>query len=401
VKGPATDFGLGSSSAGMPRPSILIVDDDRANRMLLRACLGATSEIYEVSGGAEALELLGRVAIDLVLLDVMMPDLGGLEVCRRIKQSQPDYLPVILLTSFGRQDDRNAGLQAGADDFLTKPFDRHELLLRVRTFVKLRQQDQRIREQLTALNAQEGVVRRQMQALQELDATKDELVALMVHDLRNPLTGITGFIGLVADENPDPGLRSEAEFALQASTRIRDTLDDLLCVRMLETGTLVLRREAVPAPSLVREAIASLRGAALSRRVKISEQIEGDNLWLHADAKLVRRAIENLLSNALKYSPEGASVRAAVRRAGGDVEIEVADRGEGVPESLRHGVFQKFASVEAARGEARRGVGLGLYMVSLVAAAHGGRATVRHRKRGGAAFGLYLPGRSASLEVGA
>jgi len=333
----------------------------------------------------------------------MMPDISGLELCRRIKQQRNDYLPVILLTALGRQDDRNAGLQAGADDFLTKPFDRHELLLRLRTFVRLRQQDQRIREQLAALSAQEQLIRAQMAELRQLDAMKDELVSMLVHDLRNPLTGIAWFLDVLMEENQDERVRTEAETAIEASGRIRELLDDLLCVRMLESGTLALRREIVPAASLVNDAITSVRGAALARGMEILAPAAGDYLLLDADAKLVRRAIENLLSNAVKFAPEGTEVRASIRRSGTEVQIEVADRGAGIPAAFKQKVFQKFASVEAARGEARRGVGLGLYLVGLVAAAHGGRATVRDRTHGGSAFGLYLPGSSepaSSAEAG-
>jgi two-component system, sensor histidine kinase and response regulator len=374
-----------------PRAGVLVVDDEAANRRLLRACLQSTYNVYDVEGASAALELLGRTPIDLVLLDVMMPGMGGLELCREIKRTQPEYLPVILVTGLGRQQDRNAGLQAGADDFVTKPFDRHELLLRVRTFVRLRAQDQRIHRQLKALSAQEQLIRRQVKDLEELSAMKDDLVSLMVHDLRNPLTGIAGFLDLLAEGTADPDVRSEAMEALEASGRIRETLDDLLFVRLLETSTLTLHRELVLAESIVEDAISSVRGAARARGVEISQLAESHDLLLNADRKLVRRAIENLLGNALKYTPEGSIVRTAIRRAGTEVEIEVADRGCGVPEAFKQQVFQKFASVEAARGEARRGVGLGLYLVSLVATAHGGRTSVRDRNHGGAAFGLYLP----------
>lgn len=105
----------------------------------------------------------------------------------------------------------------------------------------------------------------------------------------------------------------------------------------------------------------------------------------------MRCAIENLFTNAVKYSSDGASVRASVRAVGSDVEIEVADRGSGIPDELKEHLFQRFGSLEVARGDARNGIGLGLYLVKLVANAHGGKAVVRDRKHGGAAFGLILP----------
>ena len=378
------------------RAAILVVDDEPANRRLLRACLGKIYDVYDVEGAAPALELLNHQSVDLCLLDVMMPEMGGFELCREIKRRQRQYLPVVLLTGLGSQEDRNAGLLAGADEFLTKPFNRHELLLRVRALIRLREQDQQIRRQLTALTAEQEHTRLQMTELAELAAMKDDLVSLMVHDLRNPLTGIVGFLDLLSEDTPDPETRRDAMAALEASGRVRETLDDLLCVRMLETSSLSLNRERVRAESVVEDAMGSLRGAARARRVEIHKRAESNDLMLDGDRKLVRRAVENLLSNALKYAPQGSVVSAAIRRAGSDVEIEVTDRGHGVPDAAKQQVFRKFASVEAARGEARRGVGLGLYLVSLVATAHGGSATVRDGKDGGAAFSLYLP-RAADL----
>jgi signal transduction histidine kinase len=374
----------------------LVVDDEPANRRLLRACLGKTYDVYDVEGAAPALDLLDRQAIDLCLLDVMMPGMSGFDLCREIKRRQRDYLPVVLLTGLGRQDDRNAGLLAGADEFLTKPFNRHELLLRVRALVRLREQDQQVRRQLTVLTAQEKHTRQKMKELEDLGAMKDDLVSLMVHDLRNPLTGIVGFLDLLSEDAPDPELRRDAMAALEASGRVRETLDDLLCVRMLETSSLTLNRERLRAESVVGDATTSLRGAARARHVEIRTRAESNDLMVDGDRKLVRRAVENLLSNALKYAPEGSVVSAAIRHAGSDVEIEVSDRGRGVPDAAKQQVFRKFASVEAARGEARRGVGLGLYLVSLVAMAHGGSAVVRDGKDGGAAFSLYIP-RAADL----
>lgn len=375
---------------------ILVVDDEAPNRKLLRACLEPSYCVRETADAGSALELLAQGGIDLVLLDVMMPGMGGHELCHRIKQDESQYLPVILLTALGRQHDRNAGLQAGADDFLSKPFDRHELLLRVRTFVRLRRQDQCIRGQLGVLRDQEELITRQIAELRALDSMKDDLVSMLVHDLRNPLTGITGFLDLLLQDVGDQETRDGALVALDASARIRETLDDLLAIRMLESGLLPLRVEVVHAKSLLHDAIGSLSGAARAQQIEIDERVDDGELLLQADAKLLRRAIENLLSNALKYSPSGSIVRAAVRHTGDGVEIEIADRGCGVPEDFKRTVFEKFATVEAARGEARRGVGLGLYLVSLVATAHGGRARVRDRRHGGAAFGLYLPGQGGS-----
>ena len=375
------------------RSTILIVDDQPANRALVRAYLEASYDLFDAADGPQALQILARTPIDLVLLDVMMPIMSGIEVCSIIKGRGGDgpYLPVILLTALGAQEDRNQGLGAGADDFLTKPVDRHELLLRVKTFIKLRQQDQRIRRQLGELEEKDQLIRHQLDELRGLDALKDDLVSMMVHDLKNPLSGIVGFLDVVQSNLRDRELGEDALMALQASERLREILDDILRVRMLESGAVRLHRELVAVDGLVRDAVTSLSGAAKARQVEIAFGLGNSGLNLAADRKLVLRAVENLLSNALKYSPSGAVVEAAVHQNGGEVAIEVADRGAGIPDDLKRRLFEKFGSLEVVRGQARRGIGLGLYLVRLVVTAHGGRAVVRDREGGGTTFALLFP----------
>jgi signal transduction histidine kinase len=374
------------------RSRLLIVDDNVSNRLLLRAHLENSYEVLEAADGPSALALVENTPVDLVLLDVMMPGMNGMEVCRRLKQGRVEYLPVLLLTALGERDDRLAGLESGADDFLTKPVDRQELILRVRTFLRLRDQDQRIRQQLKDLGERDETIQLQLDQLRAVDAMKDDLVSLLVHDLRNPLAGIMGFLGMLAEDVTDQDLRSQADMALEASSRLREILEDILSVRLLESGNIVLQREWVEARRLVSDAIGSVSGAARARQVEIAAVIDHTDIGIQADRKLVRRAIENLLSNAVKYSPSGSIVRVAVRPTAGEVQIEVADRGQGIPNNLKEQLFQKFGSVESARGEARRGVGLGLYLVKLVATAHGGRTLVRDRRGGGTAVGLLVPG---------
>jgi len=372
------------------RARILLVDDELTNRVLVRAYLESQYDVFEATDGHSALALIERMYFDLVLLDVMMPEMSGFEVCQRIKRGK-EYLPVILLTALDRQEERNAGLSAGADDFLSKPVDPQELTLRVGTFVRLRQQDQRIRRQLAELRERDEIIQKQVEDLRELDVIKDDLVSMMVHDLRNPLAGIVGFLGMVVSDIDDERVRSDADMALRASSRLREILDDMLHVRMLESGAVQLHRELIQAGVVVEDAIKSVWGAARARGVKVSAVVDEDHLYVDADAKLVRRAVENLLSNAVKYSPSGACVSTSVSQVGGDVRIEVADRGSGIPDAMKSQLFEKFGSIEAARGDTRRGFGLGLYLVKMVASAHGGSTSVRDRKSGGCAFGLFLP----------
>jgi two-component system sensor histidine kinase/response regulator len=359
------------------RPVILVVDDEQRNRALVQALLSRDHEVREAPDGPTALATIAEGGIDLVILDVMMPGMSGFDVCREIKKAAgDDLLPVLLVTALSDRTDRQTGLEAGADDFLSKPVDRHELTLRVRHYLRLRGQHQ--------------LLARQYEALQELAALKDDLVTLMVHDLRNPLTGICGLMQVLELDTDDPVRKADVQNAREGADKMRETLDDLLQVRLLEEGRLVIQRSNVVLAEVVRSATVSVEGAARMRGLEVDRRIPLD-LRVSADAKLLRRAIENLISNAIKFSPSTQVVEVSAVRSDGKVEIRVEDRGRGVPEDKRTQLFEKFGGISVQRGSDRRGYGLGLYLVRLVAEAHGGSVSVRDREGGGTSLILTLP----------
>jgi two-component system sensor histidine kinase/response regulator len=368
------------------RSCVLVVDDEERNRSLMRAMLKDVCRTVEAGSAAEALEILKRERVDLVLLDVMMPGGTGYDACWQIKDSQREsLLPVLLITALNDQEDRNAGLEAGADDFLTKPVDRRELILRVRAFLRLRAQDTLIRTQLKKLSA--------------LQSAKDELLSLMVHDLRSPLAGVIAHLSMLIDELPEGTWREDARAAMSGADLIRVSLEETLQIRLLEEGQLPVRRSMVQLADLVAGAVASLDPVARRKGIGLKTAVEGGgSAWL--DGKLVRRAIENLLGNAIKYTPEGKEISLILRNLPGAVEVEVCDRGPGIPSSLKTSMFEKFGSVEATKGDVRKGIGLGLYLVRLVAEGHFGTAQVLDRDGGGAVFRVRLATEVPSTSLG-
>jgi signal transduction histidine kinase len=358
------------------RSCVLVVDDEPRNRSLVRGFLSPHFDLLEAASGADALELLRETPVDLVLLDVMMPEQDGFETCKLIKAEPRDkFLPVILLTALGEQEDRNRGLEAGADDFLRKPVDRRELLLRVKNFLRLRDQ--------------ERIIRAQVDELRRLQSMKDDMVSLLVHDLRNPLAGLLCTLELALDTPASPQQEADLKTALGCGEVLRQALDETLQVRLLEEDAVVARRVPVDLAALIRTALGTLEPVARRRKVDLRWELEGE-AEAPLDGRLVQRSIENLLSNALKYTPKGSDVLVLVRTQGGAVVLEVADRGPGVPDELKGVLFERFGSLEAHRGSERRGVGLGLYLVKLVAQAHGGGVSVHDRPGGGAIFRLNL-----------
>lgn len=360
------------------RATILVVDDDPRGRQLAAGYLKASYSVVEAENGPAAIELSERSPVDLVLLDVMMPGMSGFEVCQKLKgRSDGTFLPVLLLTALGEQEHRNQGLEVGADDFLTKPVDRRELSLRVRAFLKIRQQ--------------EKLIRGQMAHLKRLTAFKDDLVSLLVHDIRNPLNAVLLnliLVGREAAKDGRPALCEPLRRTEEAARRISDRLGELLDVRLLEEGELKLQAEPVALESVLTEAVSSFDAAARSWGVTLEVSAENGAVAL-ADVKLLQRAVENLLANAIRYSPRGQAVSVRALALEGGAEIAVADRGPGVPDSFKRKIFDRFGSVEGR--EERQGHGLGLYLVRLVTAAHGGRAWVEDRDGGGATFRLFFP----------
>jgi len=219
------------------------------------------------------------------------------------------------------------------------------------------------------------------------------MLSLMVHDLRSPLAGVVAYLNLALDDAPEGHFRHDVAAALQGADAIRDSLEEALQIRLLEAGHLPIARSSVNVHELLASAAQTLEAVRRRKNIIVSTRVDGSPLAC-VDGKLVRRAVENLLGNALKYTPAGGDVFVAARHVDGTVEIEVGDRGPGIPRDLKAAVFEKYGSVEAKKGGTRKGFGLGLYMVRLVADGHGGTAEVFDREGGGAVFRLCVRDRA-------
>ncbi len=358
---------------------VVVVEKDPSRAAAIADALGqAHAAAIWPSLAAASARLRGGEHVDLLVVGVA----GGAPVapCRALKEAAPDLLVLVLYFDPPPHAVMRA-LEAGADDSAAWPVDLDELRLRVETLIDR--------------GSRWSLCQRELAELRRLAAFKDDLVSLIVHDLRNPLAGMIGFLSSLEASTTGPAhepLREDIEGALGSARKLEEVLGELLQIRLLEEGALTPLLARVALRPLLQSAANSLEGVSRERGVlvAIDAASEGD---AQMDGKLVRRALENLIANAIRYSPRGATVTVMGRATQREVCFEIADDGPGIPDQFKETVFGKFTSVESERGEARRGFGLGLYQVKLVVDAHGGQVAVHDRATGGAVFEMRLPRR--------
>ena len=361
---------------------ILVVDDEAIERELLSGLLDPNGyKVRAAADGREALGLAAEFRPDCILLDLVMAGLGGIETCRSLKADPTTaIIPVIIITAEVDRRSRLEAIAAGADDFLNKPYDRDEVLLRVRNAVRMKRLYDHVESDL--------------QRLRTLEATKDSFTHMLIHDLKQPLTAVKAYGDLVH-------LRLESGTAdpstlVTASGKIGELVESLeamialiLDITRLEEGGLPLDLELHELEGIFTEAAELNRQPAEARGVTID--IEASKVATRCDRPLVVRIAENLLSNALKYSPEGGAVEVSFDSGEGWVGFSVSDRGPGIPPEYHSLIFEKFGQVEMGRDRKKFSSGLGLAFCKLACEVHGGSISVENRVDGGSIFHVHLP----------
>jgi signal transduction histidine kinase len=374
---------VGSESLG----DVLIVDDTPANLQLLTSMLKQGGyKARPVTSGALALRAAAAQLPDLILLDIHMPEMDGYEVCRRLKQDgRLRDVPVLFISASSEPVDKVQAFGVGAVDFVTKPFDMHEVQARIETHVRLR----RARVEL---EQQHRTVAESYERLRASEALRDTLSHMIAHDMRSPLTGLLGSLGLLRMElgdKLDAESASDLERSLDAVQQLVRMLDDLLDVSRLEAGKLPIERSLWEVGTVCRAALQSLGAHARERRLDLSGVAPGTMAF--GDEALMRRVLMNLLHNAFKFTSSGGAVAVRVERASDAIRIAVSDDGPGVPVEAREAIFEKFGQARLGPRERAHASGLGLTFCKMVLEAHGGSIGVEDAPGRGSTFWLRLP----------
>ncbi len=360
---------------------ILMVDDTPENLTVLMGMLADKGyRIRPVSNGPLALEIAAAEPPDLILLDIQMPGMDGYEVCRALKRDvRLARIPVIFLSAFVEPEHRAKAFEAGGVDYVSKPFSAEEVIARVGVHVRLLRDERKLRESY--------------ERLLELEKLRDSLTHMLVHDLRGPLGGIKGCLDFMLDEARailSPVALDMFEEIQKTTDWLLQTVTSVLDVNKLEAGQMRLRRAEVDMAEIAQDAIASQKGYAMDRMFILDAP---RSIPAFVDRDIVYRVFQNLLTNALKFTPERGEVRVEVGQDNAKVFAKVIDHGPGIPKDLHGRIFEKFGQV-SVEATSRRGLfstGLGLPFCKMAVEAHGGSIGVDSEPGKGSNFWFRMP----------
>jgi len=367
---------------GKGKAKILIVDDERDLVTMLAYNLGKKG--YQIStayNGFEAWEKIESGKPDLLILDLMMPDLDGWELCRLVRRSQTkevNDIAILMLTARAMPEDRVYGLEIGADDYLTKPFSLSELILRVEKLARKRKSVSELKEEMESL--QSSMHRR------ETDLKR------VVHDLKNPLLSIGASAKRMLRRSQNEEELKILGMIYDSSVRLTGWIDDTLSSDKLEAEI-----KEVDVQQLIQQVVNLLKETSEEKKIDISFDPLPAIPHIMCQEQLMFRAIENLLNNALKYTPSGGKVNVTITpylqwKEGGFVEISVKDTGVGILEDEIDRIFEPF--YRGRNNSGQPGAGLGLSFAKQAVEVHGGKILVQSEPRKGSTFSILLPVKS-------
>ncbi len=385
-----------TSARNRAEATIFLVDDNPTNLgMLFNLLCNAGFKVLVGTDGERAIEQITYAKPDLVLLDVMMPGIDGFETCRRIKQN-PDiqHIPIIFMTALTETVDKVRGFEVGAVDYITKPFEYEEVMVRLRTHLTI----QNLRKTLEIQN----------QSLQQeiIDRTAAEsalkvFIHAVSHDLRNPVTAMLMILQNLLNKasreinhpNPDPILvsRHVLERMAQSSDRQLSLIDSLLESHGNEVKGVILHLQSLKLKQIAQQAINDLQPLLDRDRATLSNLIPDDLPLLEIDALQISRVFQNLLSNALKHNPPGLSltITACLEHNPTRILCTVEDNGIGMTIAQSDRLFELYA--QGDRTKRSIGLGLGLYLCRQIVEAHGGEISVISTPNVGSKFSFTLP----------
>ena len=370
----------------MAETCVLVVDDEESVATTIEAILKLDGhDVIAVTNGADAIRYLNERQFDVVLTDLRLGDMDGIDVLREVQRTAPDTAS-IMLTGYASLESAVAALRSGAYDYLMKPSDVDELRATVNRAIERR------------------MLRRRLLELEEVDRLKTQFLSMASHELRTPLTAVSGFIQVArrriqrAAERDDgrTDWRDEAtraaetlELAQRQSRRLARLVDELLDVSRLQLGRAELHLQDVDLVRLIRDVVDRMR--LLTSTHTFDVKVEAESAIVRADHDRMDQVFENLITNAVKYSPSGGTITAAVMILGSDAHVAITDQGIGISREELDRIFNLFYRSPDPRAGHIGGLGLGLYISREIVTRHSGRLWAESGGDVGSTFHVSLP----------
>ena len=363
-------------------PNILIVDDLPANLKILGAILESEGYVVRpVPNGRLALQVSEKEMPDLILLDIMMPEMDGFEVCRQFKEN-PDLkdIPIIFISALSDSSDIVKALKAGGVDYITKPFNAEEVIVRVGTHLKIFMQKKEIEQQ----NKQ----------LQKLNSERDKIYSIIAHDLRGPFNGFLGLTQILAEELAGMSLREIQSVSANmrfSAVNLYRLLENLLDLTRLQQGLIKVKQEEVQILHVADKSLVMILEQAKNKGLVI-ETIIPVNLKAFADSNILQSIIRNIVSNAVKFTPkDGKITLSAYILDDSFIEISVRDTGIGMSNEMINNLFSIELQVNRHGTEGEPSTGLGLMICKDFIEKHGGRFIIESEEGKGSNFRFTVP----------
>jgi signal transduction histidine kinase len=387
----------------------LLVDDLDENLLALEGLLrrdGLT--LLRANSGEQALEHLLAHDVALALVDVQMPSMDGFELAELMRGTERTRrVPIIFLTAGSNDWSRRfRGYEMGAVDYLQKPVEPDILKSKADVFFELYRQRQEVarqRDELRCVLEENARLldesRRYAEALQEADRRKDEFLATLAHELRNPLAPILNAVQILqmlddptVDATQNREARELRDMVERQVTHMVRLVDDLLDVSRITRGKVNLHQERLLISQLLQNAVDTSRPLIVSAKHQLTVSLPPDPLYVDGDVVRLTQVFANLLNNAAKYTPEGGQISVSAEQTGDHVCIRVRDSGVGIPQEMLGRVFEMFAQVNQHLKRSQGGLGIGLTLVKRLVEVHGGTIRVHSEGEGrGAEFFVHLP----------